>query len=306
MLLTALIVSTLLSLQQSAARETRVPQTDQTVAVTRGARLIVDSFAGDVIVKAWDRDQVRIQARHVPRVHVTIRTTPASVAVRSDSAGSPPSVDYDIMVPAWMAVKIAGTFNFISVEGAQNEVSAETTRGDIIVKGGTTVVARSVQGEVLVEGARGRITASSVDEGIRIVGASGDITAETTNGSISLSKITSASVTGTTINGDVVFEGPLAENGRYQFATHNGNITAVVPESSNAAFIMRSYQGSFSTDLPLAGPPRSELRRGRRVTYTLGNGSAELEMETFGGSIRIRRPGSLPAAKEKGKKKADK
>lgn len=298
MFLTALLVSTLL-LQPSPVRDPRAPQTDQTVAVGRGARLIVDSFAGEVIVKAWARDQVRIQARHVPRVKVTIRTTPAGVVVRSDASGPPASVDYDIMVPAWMAVKIAGTYNLITVEGAENEVTAETMRGDIIVKSSTgTIVARSVEGEVFVEGARGRITASSVNEGIRIVGASGDITAETTSGSISLSKVTSARVTGTTINGAVLFEGPLADNGRYQFATHNGNITVLVPEKSNATLSMRTYQGSFATDLPLAGPPRSELRRGRRVIYTLGNGSAAMEIETFGGSIRIGRPGTLPAAKQ--------
>ncbi|MEO6213425.1 MAG: DUF4097 family beta strand repeat-containing protein [Vicinamibacterales bacterium] len=279
--------------QAPAGRETRGPQTDQTVPVARGARLIVDNFAGEVIVKAWDRDQLRVQARHPSRVKIGIRTTGTGITVRADSSGPPASVDYEIMAPAWMPMKVEGTYNFITVEGSQSDVTAETTRGDIVIKGGAgAIVAKSVQGEVLVEGARGRITVSSVNEGIRIMGASGDITAETTNGSISMTGVTSSIVDATTINGDVVFEGSMADNGRYRFATHNGDITAAVPENSNATFIVRTYTGDFSTNLQLTGPPRSETRRGRRATYTLGKGSAEMDLETFGGSIRIRRPGA--------------
>ena len=296
---TALLVSTLLA-QTPAPRETRAPQTDQTVAVTRGARLVIENFAGEVIVKSWDRDQLRVQARHATRVKVAIRTAGAGVSVRSDSSGPPASVDYDIMAPAWMAVKVEGTYNFITVEGSQAEVSAETTRGDIILKGGTgTIIAKSVQGSVSIDGARGRITASSVNEGIRLSDVSGDITAETTNGSIAMTRTTSGNIQATTINGDVTFEGNLADNGRYGFATHNGNIVVAVPETSNATFIVRTYNGDFATNLQLAGPPRAEARRGRRLTYTLGNGSAEMELETFGGSIRIRKPGAAPSSKEK-------
>jgi DUF4097 and DUF4098 domain-containing protein YvlB len=298
-MLTALIVCTLLA-QTPAPREAKAPQTDETVAVTRGARLVIDNFAGEVIVKAWERDQVRVQARHAARVKVAVKSSGSAVTVRSDSSGPPASVDYDIMAPAWMAVKIEGTYNFITIEGSKAEISAETTRGDILLKGGTgTIIAKSVQGAVSLEGSRGRITASSVNEGIRMTDVSGDITAETTNGSISMTRAASASIQATTINGDVTFDGSLADNGRYAFATHNGNISVAVPESSNATFIVRTYNGDFATALQMAGPPRSEARRGRRLTYTLGNGSAEMELETFGGSIRIRRPGAAPALKEK-------
>ncbi len=291
-MLTALILSALV-IQNAAARDTQPPQTDETIAATRGARLTIDNFAGEVIIKVWDRDQVRVQARHAARVKVAVRSAGASVSVRSDSSGPPASVDYEITAPAWMPVKVEGTYNFITIEGAKAEISAETTRGDIIVKGGTgTIVARSVQGAVKVEGARGKVTASSVNEGITLVDVSGEINAETTNGSVSMTKVTSSSVQAATINGDVTFEGTMADNGRYGFATHNGNINVAVPENSNATFIVRTYNGDFGTNLQLSGPPGTEARGGRRVTYTLGNGSAEMELETFGGSIRVRRPGT--------------
>ena len=298
----AMIAATLVA--QTPARDTRAPQTDQTVNVAKGTRLVVDNFAGEVIVRTWDRDALRVQARHRESAKVSINPTASVVTVRS-SSGAVGSVDYEITAPAWMAMRISGTYNFVTVEGAQSEVIAETTRGDVVIKGGTgTIMAKSIQGEVIVEGARGRVTASSVNEGIRISDTSGDITAETTNGDIRMTNVKSANVEITTINGDVVYDGAPAERGRYRFATHNGNIILYVPETAHVAFTVRTYNGSFQSAIPLSGPPRTEVRQGRRTTYTLGNGSAEMEMESFGGSIRVRRPGTAPGstAKEKDKR----
>ena len=86
------------------ARRMRAPDTDETVNVTRGTRLSVDAFAGEVIVRGWARDAVRVQARHNSRTKVTIRPTGSLVAV--SASGSPGSVDYEINVPAWMPVKV--------------------------------------------------------------------------------------------------------------------------------------------------------------------------------------------------------
>lgn len=279
----------------------RTPQTDQTVDVAKGTRLKVENYAGEVQIRVWSRDAVRVQAHHAARVKVEVGKTPAGFLVRAPSTRR--SVDYEITVPAWMPVSVTGTYNFVTVEGAQSEVSAETTRGDIIVRGGTgAIVAKSIQGQVIIEGARGRITASSVSETVRITDATGDITADTTNGDVILTQIKSSNADVTTVDGDIRFEGPPASGGRYRLTTHNGDIMVAVPETASVTFIVRSYKGTFASALTLAGPPRSEARQGRRLTYTLGGGSAQMEMETFGGDIRVRKPGTPPAT---GKDKAE-
>lgn len=283
----------------SQSRETRAPQSDQTVNVARGARLTVSNFAGEVMIRAWDRDQVRVIARHGPRSKVNIRQSATVVTISSDTHGAV-SVDYEITAPAWMPIKVDGQFNYVSIDGAQSDVSAETVRGDVVIKGGSgTVVGKSIQGEVHIDGARGKITASSVNEGIRIARSSGDISVETTNGHIAMTGITSPSVEASTVNGHIDFDGTLAPKGRYRFATHNGNITMGIPDDSNVTLTVRTYNGDFTSNLNLSGPPRSEVRRGRRVTYTLGNGSAEMDMESFGGSIRVRRPGSSSTGRQR-------
>lgn len=268
----------------------RAADTDQTVAVTRGARLTVENFGGDVVVRTWPRDEVRVRASHGRRTKVVVRTTAAGVVVRADQS-VPGSVDYQISIPTWMSVRVSGTYAFIDVEAGEGEVVAETTRGDVVVKGGSgTVTAKSIMGDVVVENARGRVTASSVNEDVRLTGVSGDLLVESNNGDIQMSNIRATSIDASTINGDITFEGPPADRGRYRFATHNGDIVADVPPASSVTFHVRTYQGRLLTSLDLQGPPRSEVQRGRRTTYTLGAGSAEMELETFGGTIRIGPP----------------
>lgn len=271
----------------------RSPQTDETVAVTRGARLAIDNFAGEVVIHTWDKDSLRVQARHGSRTKVVIRPGTSSVAVSAVSSTGPNgSVDYDITAPSWMAMKIEGQYNDVTIDGAQSEVSVVTVRGDISIRGGTgTITAKTIEGEVVVDGARGKVNISSVNEGIKITGASGEIVAETTNGSIALTRVTSTSVDVATINGDVTYDGTLADNGRYSFTTHNGDIALTVPAASNATFDVRTYNGEFSTSLPVKGPERSEGRRGKRASYTLGSGGAEVQMESFGGEITLRSAG---------------
>jgi hypothetical protein len=277
-------------------REGRAPETDRTVNVSRGARLNVVNDAGEVIVRTWNRDALRIRASHDKRVAIDVQSSPGLVAVRS-RAGRRAPVDYEITAPSWLPVRISGQLVYVGVEGAENEVSAETVRGDIVIKGGSgSVTAKTIHGEIIVEDAKGRITLNSVNEGIRVTGGTGEVTAETTNGDITLSKVQARAIDLTTVNGDLRYEGPLTSGGRYRFATHNGDITLAIPEDAGATFTVRTYNGEFQTTLP--AKTVGEIRRGRRATYVLGNGGAEVDLESFGGTIRVRKPGATGPAPE--------
>jgi hypothetical protein len=101
--------------------------------------------------------------------------------------------------------------------------------------------------------------------------------------------IQSKSVEATTTNGNIIYEGTLADGGMYTFTTHNGDLSLGIPDTSSATFTVRTYNGEFRTDLPLEGMSREDMRRGKRVTMTLGKGSADVTLESFGGSIRVRK-----------------
>ena len=290
---TAALLSALLAQAPADARQNRAPQTDQTVPATRGTRLAIENKAGEVVVHAWEKDAVRVQARHNMRAKVNVQAGTGVInidaAIEKGPAGS---VDYDISAPAWMAIKIEGQYDYVSVEGVQGEVSVETVRGDIVLKNIGAAIAKTIEGAIQVDGARGKLTLNSVNEDIKVTGASGEVVAETTNGAVSLTGMASTNVDIASVNGDIVYDGTLGTGGHYSFTNHNGDIELNVPENSNATFNVRTYTGEFNPSLPVKGPDTSQVRRGRRVSYTLGNGSADVELESFGGDIKLRRAGA--------------
>jgi len=290
-MMTGLILALTLAQAQAPAGHQESPKTDETVAVQRGARLSINNFAGEVIIHTWDKDAVHVVARHQSRTRVNIRPSAAGLSIQATGTRGPQgSVDYDITAPSWMPVRVEGTYNFVTMDGVRGEVYADTVQGDIVIKGGTGIItAKSVQGQVQVEGARGKVNVSSVNEKISIADSSGEIIAESVNGAITMTGIESKSVEASTVNGTITYEGRLSDGGRYNFSTHNGDLLLGVPDTANATFTIRTYQGGFSTDLPLPNVNRADIQRGRRVVTTLGTGSADVYLETFGGGIRLRR-----------------
>jgi DUF4097 and DUF4098 domain-containing protein YvlB len=283
-----------------------ITTTDQTVNVTKGAKLDVNNFAGDINVKVWDRDAVRVEVTHSDRESVDIKQTDQTVTVRSRSVrgGPPRSLDYTITIPKWMPVNAGGNYAFVTMEGVGGDVTVETTRGDINVSGGSGFVSlKSVQGEVTLAKAKGRIEVRAVNEGIRLADISGDLSAESTNGSIILDRIDSANVDLYTVNGNISYDGPIKDKGLYRLTTHNGLIAMAIPERVNAALMVRTYNGSFRSTFPIGGDAGE--RRTKRFNVTLGNGSAHVELESFGGTIALRRPGEPRPETERRRRERD-
>jgi DUF4097 and DUF4098 domain-containing protein YvlB len=269
-----------------------VTATDQTVPVTKGTRLDVNNFAGDVVVKVWDKDAVRIEVNHSDREVVDIKPGEQTLTVRSRSVrgGPPRSLDYAITVPKWMAVGVSGVYADVTLDGVGGDVSVETTRGDIKVIGGSGFVSlKSVQGQITLEKAKGRIEVRAVNEGLRLADISGDLSAESTNGSLVLERIDSSNVDLYTVNGNITFDGPIKDKGLYRLTTHNGTIGMPLGDKVNATVVARTYNGSIKATFQ--DPALNGENRKARLNMTLGNGSAHVELESFGGSILLRRPG---------------
>ena len=136
------------------------------------------------------------------------------------------------------------------------------------------------------QGARSRCAPST--RGIHLADISGDLSAESTNGSIILDRIDSANVDLYTVNGNISYDGAIKDKGLYRLTTHNGLIAMPIAEKANVALTVRTYNGGFRSTLSDAA---IRTKRNKRFSVTLGNGSAHVELESFGGTIALRRPG---------------
>jgi len=265
-------------------------QTDQTVPVQRGSRLDLSDCTGDVVVTTWERSEVRVRAEHSARtrVRVTPRDQTIFVSTDNDRQGA---ADFDLTVPAWLNLRIVGQYCSMEIDGVTGSVVVESVEGDVVLRGlGGSVTATSMEGKVTVDGGRGRIQVNTSDGDIAIGKATGEIIAESIDGDIVLTDVQAQALEVSTVDGDISFSGTVQASGRYLFTTHDGDVVLVLPENTSATFGVRTYESrKVDSTLPLKAATAGV--RGRRAVYTLGGGSAQVEVESFGGSLVIRKPG---------------
>jgi DUF4097 and DUF4098 domain-containing protein YvlB len=271
------------------------PGSEKTVDVTKGTRLVLSNQAGEVVVRSWDQDRVRVQASHGTREAISAEITDSTLRIRtqrsSGSRGPGGLVDYQITVPRWMPVNLTGTYLDATIEGTQAEVTVETVHGNARVTGGNgNVSLKSIEGVITVDKANGRVQATTVNEGIRITNSTGEITAETTNGNIFIDNAQTSNLEAYTVNGEVTFNGTIRDSGIYKLGTHNGDIRVGLGSANNATIFVRTFQGDFAADFPVQLPEGQNARSGsKRFNFTLGSGSARIELQSFGGDIVLAR-----------------
>jgi DUF4097 and DUF4098 domain-containing protein YvlB len=265
-------------------------QVDTTLNAVRGQRLAINAYAGEVTVRAWNRNAVRIEADG-DQNQLEIASSPTGISIRTQGRHGPPEeITIRISAPAWIGLSLAGVNTSAKVEGIRAPISVETVEGEVDVTGGESLISlRSVQGSVRLRGAKGRINVNSVNDDVEVANSSGDIAAQTVNGEILLQGVDASSLDANTVNGDISYSGPIRSNGRYALSTHNGDLTLTVPQGTSAGVTVSTFSGDFESEFPV---PLQGTRKGKGFNFTLGSGSAQVTLESFQGTIRLVRPGS--------------
>ncbi len=286
-----------------------VQATDTTFAVDPNLRLDVSNFSGEIVIHVWNRNEVRIVADHSRRDGIVVAETSSEVRVRANSWArwadkfditierdedvhiemehprTPSIVDFELWVPAGMRLELGGPYTDVSVDGASGAVTVKVSEGDISLRGVRgQVIARTVEGDITVEDVQGKLGLLSLDGEIYVEGSTGDINAETTDGGIKLVDVHAANVEAISVDGDVWFAGPLEAQGQYTLLTHDGDVTVMIPQNSSARVTVATFDGDFESDFSITLPERI---RGRRINFTLGQGSAQMELEAFDGDIEL-------------------
>lgn len=269
-----------------------VQDTDTTFAAAGARALELSNAGGQVVVRVWDRDEVRVQADHSRRTYIEIdRSSDGVIEIEPEAEMGPATVvDFQITIPRTMSVYVEGMYSDIDIDGVRGEVEVETLEGQIVLRNITgDVSAEAVAGEIRIESIEGDVEVSAVAKGVRLDGVSGDIMVESVSGSIEMQNVRSDRVEAGTVSGRIIYSGSIVEGGRYYFGAHSGQIVLALPDGVNAQVSAMSLTGRFVGRYP--GVPES-LNSRKRNSFTLGSGGAEIEIETFGGGIVIRRQGA--------------
>lgn len=270
---------------------------DTTFTAARGDRLEAQVFSGTITVKAWNRDQVRIQAtgldvggRAGHGRELDLGRSGGTIRVMVQPGRGSGEGDVTAWIPAAMPVELGGNETSIVVEGVQGTVRATTIEGDVTLTGGGEFVElSSVEGSITATGVRGRLKASSVDGDIMVRDVRGPVSVTTVDGRIELADVDGPTVQAGTVDGDVSFRGPVRAGGTYRLTSHDGDVTAALGGAPDAEVSISTFDGEFLSDFPVT--ITQAVKAGRQFNFTLGRGGAQVFLETFDGTIRLERTG---------------
>jgi len=290
------IIAVLAIAVTTAAPRALVAQSvDSTFAVHSGARLELQSVSGSVRIRAWSRSQIRVQAES-DGARVDLDGGPDGVSVRAIPRRGDGDVDFTITVPVGTPLEI----HAISADVDAGQVCGSARLGSI--SGGVTLVCAA--GDVEVESVSGDVSATDIRNGhteisstsgdVQVRQVQGSLSARSVSGDVSLDRVDGDDVGVETVSGDIGFSGPIHSSGRYRFRSHSGDVTVRVDGDLNASVTVSTFSGDFEPDWPITINPGTRGRmHGQDWEFTVGNGGARLTLESFSGTIYLRR-GSSP------------
>jgi hypothetical protein len=267
---------------------------DTILKIDRGGVLDLQLGEGEIVVTGWSDSGVRVRATapsSALRLGNPKGTTRVVVRLSTefDAVGG---VRIEVSVPSGISVSLALSDGNITARNIRGNLDVRSSHGTVEVVG--------IQGRTTVNALAGDVRGSSLDGGgqinltdgdVTIVGADGDLSIETISGRVSLSDIQSRMVNAHSVSGDIRYQGRIARGGRYDFSSQAGDVHLVVPSGTSAQLSVQSYTGQIASEFPMTLRAGDATGVHRAADFRIGDGGARITIESFSGSIDIKRGG---------------
>ncbi|HZH90597.1 MAG TPA: DUF4097 family beta strand repeat-containing protein [Pyrinomonadaceae bacterium] len=298
---------------------------EQTLRAEATVTILACVETGDVVVRGWDRKEVRARSTDASRIELrradaTADPNPATrievLLARDQAAPARPGLcsnsgNLELDVPRGSTVQIKGNTGDISVADVA-DARLKTLSGDIELRRITksieawsangTVVVRNSTGRVRLETIGGEIVASDLKAGE----AADECFAKSVSGDITLAKLAHVHVEAYTSNSSIDFTGALASGGRYTLKSHSGNVRLSLPADASFQLSAKVHHGGeIITDFPIRQVPLKAsddphnpstvggpLLGNGRLTGVAGRGDqrdATLILSSFSGTVHLQR-----------------
>lgn len=307
----------------SNSSDSPVVTAEQSLAAEATVTLLACVESGGVVVRAWDRKEVRARSNDASRIELrradaTVEPNPATrieVLVAKDQAEPARpglcsnSGNLELDVPRGSTIQIKGNTGDISITGVAS-VRAKNLSGDIELQRITksteawsangTIIMRNSSGRVRLETISSEIVASDLapDE------VSDEFFAKSVSGEIMLAKLAHTHVEATSSNSSIDFTGALVEGGLYTFKSHSGSVRLSLPPDSSFQLNAKvHHSGEIITEFPIrqvpvmlsqdprnTAPVGGALLQDGRLTGVTGKGdrrAATLILASFSGTVHL-------------------
>jgi DUF4097 and DUF4098 domain-containing protein YvlB len=216
----------------------------KTVAMDANGNFSLKNLNGGITISAWDKNEVQIDAVKTASSDEKLR------AARINVAGSGHSVDVQTKYPE---------------HTNNNPASVEYTIH--LPRGARLFGVETVNGNIHIDGPRGRIKAGTVNGKVEVWNAADELDLNSVNGEVKAS-----------------LRNPGQKS--VKLIVVNGSVSIALPSSTNARVKASTVHGDIHSDLPLK-VDKPQYGPGASMDSTLGSGGATIELESVNGSIYL-------------------
>ena len=261
---------------------------DTVLPLSRNGVVEIHLHAGEVVVTGWSRNQVKVFATSERgQIHLGATQSRIEIGDRT-SRGRHGDTRVEVSVPEGTRITVSGQSTDISVRGVNGEVEVATMSGDVIIDNASSRVEfESVSGDVQISGVQGDLRGEAMSGEIDVTDVTGLVDVESVSGDLTLRNVRSKSVRAESVSGSVEFDGRTEKGGRYDFASHSGDVRLLLPTALGALISVETFSGTIDSDFPITLQPGQ--RHGKQFEFQVGDGGARIDATSFSGGIYIQR-----------------
>jgi DUF4097 and DUF4098 domain-containing protein YvlB len=261
---------------------------DTTFAFDKRGTVSLSVGSGEIVVRAWNRDQVQVRARSERSViRMDATSTRLSLDLSRPRGGD---TRFEVTVPVGVRISARATNGDISITGTKGGVEARTQSGDLTVEDVADMVdLGSLSGDIIARGLTGNIDISTVSGDLTVSDVKGDVETTSVSGDVDLRNVVARYVRAKSTSGEITYDGAIDSTGRYELGSHSGSVYLTIPQNTGALLTVSTYTGSIESDFPITLKPGEHgIGTSKRFTFEIGKGDARISADSFSGDITIR------------------
>ena len=261
---------------------------DTLLPLSRNGAVEIRLHSGEINVTGWSRNEVKVRGTS-ERGQIRVEASPSHIEIGARSLrGRLGETRVEVSVPEGTRLTVSGNSTDVSVRGVKGEVDVATMSGDLVIDDASSRVGfESVSGDVQISRVQGALRGEAISGEVDVTDVTGEVEVETVSGNLTLHNVRSKYVRAESVSGSVEFDGGTEAGGRYDFASHSGDVRLLLPSALGAMISVETFSGTIDSDFPITLQPGQ--RHGKQFEFQVGNGGARIDATSFSGGIYIQR-----------------
>jgi DUF4097 and DUF4098 domain-containing protein YvlB len=281
----------------------------KTEALAKDGKVYLINVSGDIEIKSWKEDQVKIEALKVSEAssldkakenakEVMIEVTKDAGVLRIETkyperrnfwgGGSiNVSVSYKLWIPEKAAVDVKSVSGDVNLASIGGPAKVDSVSGNVDVLGAAGVEVKLVSGDVTLDNILGDAYLKSVSGDVKATRVKGSVEIGSVSGDLELKDVSDArTVSAKSVSGNITYIGSILAGGNYELKTHSGDIEMRIPANSAFDFEANTFSGVIDSDFPIEVVGKLSPKE---IHGTVNKGGARIRLASFSGNIDLKK-----------------